>query len=292
MTDRSRRLRELLTRGRVLQVPGIYDGLTARIAAEAGFEAISITGNALAASVLGVPDIGLTTLTEVATATRNIVSTVNIPVIADADTGYGSVVNVTRTIRELETAGAAGIHMEDQVTPKRCGLVNMPIPVVTEAEFVAKIKAAVWARSDPDFVIIARTDAMSTLGIDEAVRRANAYLEAGADAAMIVGPKTAAELRHAVKGVNGPLAVVMDERGETGALSADELSEIGLAMGAYAGVARYTVVQAVQQAMRMLREDGHSRNYREHMAPFEEWNRVVGFDDFVEIERRFSPEGS
>jgi 2-methylisocitrate lyase-like PEP mutase family enzyme len=288
MGERSRRLRELLTSGRVLQVPGVYDGITARIAAEAGFEAISITGNALAASVLGVPDIGLTTLTEVVAAARNIVATVDVPVIADADTGYGSVVNVTRTIREFETAGAAGIHMEDQVTPKRCGLVNMPIPVVTEAEFVAKIKAAVWARKDPDFVIIARTDAMSTLGLDEAISRSNAYLAAGADAAMIVGPKTTAELRHAVEGVKGPLAVVMDERGETGALDADELSEIGLALGLYAGIARYTVVRAVQESMRLMRADGHTRNYRENMAPFEEWNRVVGFDDFVEIERRFS----
>jgi 2-methylisocitrate lyase-like PEP mutase family enzyme len=288
MSSPSRELRALLTRGRVLQVPGVYDGLTARIAAEAGFEAISITGNALAASVLGAPDIGLTTLTEVVTTARNIAASVQVPVIADADTGYGSVVNVTRTIREFERAGVAGIHIEDQATPKRCGLVNMPIPVVTETEFVAKLRAADWARQDADFVIIARTDAMSTLGLDEAVRRANAYLAAGADAAMIVGPKTAAEIRAAVAGVRGPLAIVMDERGEAGDLNTDELTEMGLAMAAYAGVARYTVVKAVQASLAHLRRDGHSRNYRELMAPFEEWNRVVGFDEYVEIERKFS----
>ena len=288
MSAGSRELRSLLTRGRVLQVPGVYDGLTARISAEAGFEAISITGNALAASVLGVPDIGLTTLTEVVTAARNIAASVRIPVIADADTGYGSVVNVTRTIRELERAGVAGIHIEDQVTPKRCGLVNMPIPVVTEAEFVAKLRAADWAREDQDFVIIARTDAMSTLGLEEAIRRANAYLAAGADAAMIVGPKTGDEIRAAAAGVRGPLAIVIDERGEAGDLTADELTEMGLAMAAYAGVARYTVVKAVQASLAHLRYDGHSRNYRELMAPFEEWNRVVGFDEYVEIERKFS----
>ena len=288
MTSASRQLRSLLTRGRVLQVPGVYDGLTARLAAEAGFEAISITGNALAASVLGVPDIGLTTLTEVVTAARNISATVDIPVIADADTGYGSVVNVTRTIHEFERAGVAGIHIEDQVTPKRCGLVNMPIPVVSQAEFVAKLQAAAWARQDADFVIIARTDAMSTLGLDEAIARANAYLEAGADAAMIVGPKTAADIRTAAKGVRGPLAIVMDERGEAGDLDANELTEMGLAMAAYAGIARYTVVKALQASFAHLRRDGHTQNYRELMAPFEEWNRVVGFDEYVEIERKFS----
>jgi 2-methylisocitrate lyase-like PEP mutase family enzyme len=269
-------------------VPGVYDGLTARLAAEAGFDAISITGNALAASVLGVPDIGLTTLTEVVTAARNIAATVDIPVIADADTGYGSVVNVTRTIREFERARVAGIHIEDQVTPKRCGLVNMPIPVVSQAEFVAKLQAAAWAREDADFVIIARTDAMSTLGLDEAINRANAYLEAGADAAMIVGPKTAADIRIAAKGVRGPLAIVMDERGEAGDLDANQLTEMGLAMAAYAGIARYTVVKALQASFAHLRRDGHTQNYRELMAPFEEWNRVVGFDEYVEIERKFS----
>ena len=288
MTSRSRELRALLTRSRVIQVPCVYDGLTARMAAEAGFEAISITGNALAASMLGAPDIGLTTLTEVVTAARNIAATVSIPVIADADTGYGSVVNVTRTIREFEQAGIAGIHIEDQVTPKRCGLVNMPIPVVSEPEFVAKLHAADWARKDPDFVIIARTDAMSTMGLDEAIRRANTYLAAGADAAMIVGPKSATDIRTAAAGVHGPLAIVMDERGEAGDLNADELTEMGLAMAAYAGIARYTVVKAVQTSLAHLRRDGHTRSYRDLMAPFEEWNRVVGFDDYVEIERRFS----
>lgn len=287
MTDRSRQLRSLLTRGRVLQVPGVYDGLTARITAEAGFEAISITGNALAASILGVPDVGLTTLPEVVTAARNIAAAVTIPVIADADTGYGSVVNVTRTIRDFERSGAAGVHIEDQVTPKRCGLADMPIPVVSEAEFAVKIRAAVWARQDPDFVIIARTDAMSTLGLDEAIRRANAYLSAGADAAMIVGPKTAAEIRHAVQSVNGPLAVVIDERGEAGDLTANQLTDLGLAMGLYAGIARYTVVKAVQDAMAQFRVDTSSQSYRQQMATFQEWNRVVGFDDYVEIERRF-----
>ncbi|MFN0073011.1 MAG: oxaloacetate decarboxylase [Chloroflexota bacterium] len=288
MTNGPRQLRALIAGEKVLQVPGVYDGITARIAAEAGFEAISITGNALAASMLGVPDVGLTTLTEVVAAARNIAATVNIPVIADADTGYGSVVNVTRTIREFERAGVAGIHMEDQVTPKRCGLVSMPIPVVSESEFVAKIRAAAWARHDPEFVIIARTDAMSTLGLDEAIHRANAYLAVGADAAMIVGPKTASDIRLATSSVNGPLAIVMDERGEGGDLTAEQLTAMGLAIAVYAGVARYTVVKAVQTSLARLRHDGHTRNYRDLMAPFEEWNRVVGFDDYVEIERRFS----
>lgn len=281
------RLREMLAAGTVLQVPAVYDGLTARLAAQAGFGAITITGNALAGSLLGTPDVGLVTMAEVAGAARNIASAVDVPVLCDADTGYGGVLNVIRTVRELESAGLAGIHLEDQVTPKRCGLVDLPIPVVSTDEFQAKLAAAVSARRHPSFMIIARTDAMSTLGLDEAIRRANAYLDAGADMAMVIGPRTVDELRRCGHGVRGPLVAVIDERGATGELAARELTELKVAMAIYAGVARYAVINAVRETLAALRRDGHSRDYRDRLASLDDYNQVVGFDAYVALERRF-----
>jgi 2-methylisocitrate lyase-like PEP mutase family enzyme len=283
----SAHLRQLLAKDGVLQVPGIYDGLTARLAAMAAFDAVAITGNALSASVLGAADVGLATLSEVVTAARNIANAVDVPVIADADTGYGNALNVTRAIRELERAGVAGVHMEDQITPKRCGLVDTPIPVIESDEFVGKLEAALWARRDPDFVLIARTDAMASLGLDEAIRRANVYLAAGADVAMVVGPSSIEHVTRVCQEVQGPVAIVVDERGATGALSRKELSHIGVKLALYAGAVRYTVVEAVQRTLAALHRDGSSLGYRDAMATFQEWNRVVGFADYVELERRF-----
>jgi 2-methylisocitrate lyase-like PEP mutase family enzyme len=196
------RLRALIARGPTLYVPGCYNAMSARVLESAGFEAIYMTGYGTSLSLTGLPDVGLTSMSEMVANARYIASAVGIPLIADADTGFGNAINVIRTVREYIGAGVAGLHMEDQVSPKRCGHVAGRLVIPME-EAVGKIRAAVDARNalDPDFVIIARTDARGASGgsLDEALRRANAFLAAGADLAFIEGPTSAEEVRRIVK---------------------------------------------------------------------------------------------
>jgi 2-methylisocitrate lyase-like PEP mutase family enzyme len=179
------RLRARLAKGPVVIAPGIYDAYGARFVEQAGFEAVYMTGNGVSASLLGRPDVGLVDLTMIASHARRIAAAVDIPVICDADTGYGNAVNVRRTVEEFESAGVAAIHLEDQVSPKRCGQLPGARPVIELAEAVGKIEAAVAARRDPDFIIIARTDAAEAHGLDEAIKRARAFRKAGADALFV-----------------------------------------------------------------------------------------------------------
>ena len=280
-------LRELLTDGRLTQVPSVYDGLTARLAQAAGFEAVSVTGNGISASLLGRPDIGLVSLAETAAVARNLASAVDIPLLFDADTGYGSAVNVTRTVRELETAGVAGLKLEDQVTPKRCGVLDVPIPVVTEQEYLGKIEAAVWARQDDEFVIVARTDAASTLGVDAAARRARRAVEAGADAAMVVGVRDADALRHVADVVQAPLLIIVEERGPLAAMSAAEIESLGCSLAIYPGLVRYSVMGAVRRALAELRESGTTAAVRADMATADEWNELLGLPGYFALEQHF-----
>jgi 2-methylisocitrate lyase-like PEP mutase family enzyme len=284
-----RALRRLLQSGRVVQVPSIYDGLTARLAAAAGFEALSVTGNAVSASLLGQPDIGLVTLTESAAVARNIAAAVDVPVIYDADTGYGSALNVIRTVREMEAAGVAGIKLEDQVTPKRCGVLPVPIPVVSEQEYLGKIEAALWARREPDFVLIARTDAKSTLGLRAAALRAQHAIEAGADAALVIGAREPEELKQVAETVRAPLALLVEERGPAAELSLAALQDLGYNLAIYPGAVRYTVVGAARRVLEALRRDGTTAAYRSAMASPEEWNELLGLPEQFELERRFVP---
>src|SRR6266550_5789845 len=226
------RLRELLVQRDLLVAPGAYDALSARLIAQAGFPAVYMTGFGTAASVLGQPDVGLLTMSEMvsrAAALAAVIASVvgDLPLIADADTGYGNPINVRRTIREYERAGVAGLHIEDQVWPKKCGHMEGK-QVIPMDEMVQKIRAAIDARQDPDFVIIARTDANAVYGLEDAIQRGQAYREAGADVIFIEAPRSIEELSTIAQAFPGmPLLFNWTEGGKTPALSLDEIRTLG-----------------------------------------------------------------
>ena len=284
----SEKLKSMLGQGRLVRMPCAYDGLSARIAQSVGFPAVAFSGNAVSASLLGLPDIGVMTLTENLAHAGRIARGLQIPMICDADTGYGGIMNVMRTVREFEAAGVAGIHIEDQVTPKRCGLLPQGIPVLDEAEACQKIKAAVYARTDPNFLIIARTDAKSMHGLEDAAKRARAYAHAGADAVLAMGANTPSELRHVADVAQAPLVVVVQEAGPTTELTNEMLESVGCVFALHAGVARYAAVKALQDAFTALHQDSHTRSVRERMASFEDYNQILGMDDWLQLERQFS----
>ena len=227
------------------------------------------------------------TLTENLEHAGRIARGLQIPMICDADTGYGGVMNVMRTVREFEAAGVAGIHIEDQVTPKRCGLLPQGIPVLSQAEACQKIKAAVYARTDSNFLIIARTDAKSMHGLEDAAQRARAYAQAGADAVLVMGANTPDELRYVADVAQAPLVVVVQESGPTTELTNEMLASVGCVFALHAGVARYAVVKALQDAFGALHQDSHTRSVRDRMASFEDYNHILGMDDWLQLERQF-----
>jgi methylisocitrate lyase len=281
-------LHALLKAGRLVRMPCAYDGLSARIAQQAGFPAVALSGNAVSASLLGVPDIGVLTQTENVAHAGRIARGLRIPLICDADTGYGGVMNVIRTVQEFEAAGVAGIHIEDQVTPKRCGLLPQGIPVLSRHEHVQKIRAAVSARRDPHFLVIARTDAKSMHGLEDAAARARAYVEAGADAALVMGANTPEELRYVADVVRAPLVAVIQETPPTTLLTDDHLQAVGCVFALHAGVARYAAVRALQDAFGALQRDHHTAAVRDRMASFDDYNSVLGLADWLALEQRFS----
>ena len=280
-------LRRLLERGSVVRLPGAYDGLTARIAQQIGFPAVAFSGNAVSASILGAPDVGLLGMAEVVQHAGRIARNLQIPLLCDADTGYGGVLNVARTVREFEAAGIAGIHIEDQVTPKRCGLLPQGIPVIAREEMVTKIRAAVEARSSRDFVIIARTDARSMHGLEDAAARGRAYVEAGADAALVMGADTPEQLRFVADVVRAPLVAVIQETPPTTLLTDEVLNSVGCAFAIHAGVVRYAVVKAVQDALGALHRDGNTGAVRAAMGSFGDYNAVLGLDDWLALEHKY-----
>jgi 2-methylisocitrate lyase-like PEP mutase family enzyme len=276
--------RELVGSGRLLRVPAIYDGLSARIAQQAGFAAVAFSGNAVSASLLGMPDVGMLGMSENLEHAGRIARQLNVPVICDADTGYGGVLNVVRTVQEFEAAGIAAIHIEDQVTPKRCGLLPQGIPVVSQEEHAQKIRAAVKARRSPDFWIIARTDAKSMHGLEEAARRGRAYVEAGADAALVMGANTPEELRYVASVVRAPLVTVIQESPPTSELTDELLQEVGCVLALHAGITRYAVVQALQEVLAALHRDHHTQSVRHRMASFEQYNQALGLPEWLALE--------
>jgi 2-methylisocitrate lyase-like PEP mutase family enzyme len=222
---KSRQLRELLRKDALITAPGAYDCITARMIEQAGFSAVYMTGAGTAA-MLGYPDYGLVTMSEMVDNAGRIAAAVSVPVIADADTGYGNQLNVVRTVREYEQRGVAGIHIEDQSFPKKCGHLENKVVVPLE-DYVAKIRAAVSAKSDPDFVIIARTDARAVLGFDEAIRRANAALDAGADMAFVEAPESLEEVAAVPRLVRSPCLLNLVWRGKTPDVALDHAQALG-----------------------------------------------------------------
>lgn len=281
-------LRQLLSEKEILVAPGAHDVLTAKIIAKTGFKAVYFTGYGQAASHLGSPDVGLLTMTEMVARVRNFVAAVDVPVIADGDTGFGNVVNVMRTVREYEAAGAAAIQLEDQVAPKKCGHMTGR-QVVPMEEMVGKIKAAVDAREDKDFVIIARTDSRTTMGIEEAIRRGKAYEAAGADVLFIESPESVEEMKLITASFKVPVLANMVEGGRTPNLPVKELQAIGYGLVIFPTASTYIVTKAVLDLMNELKASGTTAGMIDKMVPFGQFNDLIGLPAIREIENKYLP---
>ena len=283
---RANQLRELLAGDRIVMAPGAYDAWSARLIQDAGFPAVYVTGYGVSASTLGMPDIGLISFQEMVTAVRNICAAVSVPVIADADNGYGSALNVVRTVREYEAAGAAAIQLEDQVMPKRCGHMEGKQLIPME-DMAAKIRAAVYARRDSDTVIIARTDAVAVNGFDDAVERAAAYREAGADVIFVEALQTRQQIASAARLVGAPLMANMVEHGKTPLDTAENLYQMGFRIAIYPVLPLYTASRAVAEALATLRRTEDLTACMGSELDFPTFNRMIGLQDYRELEQRF-----
>lgn len=283
----AQRLREILARQRSVLVPGAHDALSAKIYKQAGFEIIYMTGSGVTASLIGMPDVGLLTMTEMVTQARNIVSAVDLPVICDADNGYGNPINVIRTIREYEQAGVAGIHIEDQVAPKRCGHFEGK-QVIPAEEMARKIEAALYARKDDNFLIIARTDARAVIGFEEALRRGRLYRDAGADMLFIESPQSVEELEIVAETFQGvPLLVNMVEGGKTPVLPFEKLAGMGFTIVLYPTCAIRAAGKTLQDLASHLYQHKNTKEFEGRLIGFTGRNEVTGLADIEELERRF-----
>jgi len=267
-------------------MPGVYDALSAKIAARAGFEVIFITGYSLSATLLGEPDFGLLTQTEVVAAAQRICAVVKTPVIVDADTGYGNAVNVMRTVQDLMRAGAAGMFLEDQIWPKRCGHMKGK-QVISLDEQLKKLKAAIEAKSNNDFFIVARTDSRQALGLNEAIARGKAFKEAGADAVFIEAPETKDEMREIAKRVPGPLVANMLERGVTPLMGPKELHDLGFDLVVWPLAPLYSVAKSLTDVYTTLRRDGSTLSILDRLMPFDEFNQIVGLNEKYAIDAKY-----
>ena len=263
-----------------------HDPLLARLVEQAGFEMIGLSGNAVAAAYLGLPDMGFLNLSDMVSVARRITAAVTIPVLVDADTGYGNAMGVQRTVRELEQAGVAGIIIEDQIDYKKCGMMQAKHPVVPAEEHAAKIRAACLARSDPDFVIVARTDAAADHGLDEAIRRGFLYAEAGADMLDIEVLGMPEEIERIGKaGLPVPLKANMDEGKKLWLNDLSVLESAGYRIASYPGVVRYAVVRAVREALAHLKAHGSSIGLEDRLATVDEYFSAVDLDGYLKIEK-------
>jgi len=281
------RLRALLRRGEPLLAPGCYDGLSARLVEQAGFEAAYMTGFGTAASLLGRPDVGLLGMAEMADNARRIVQATDLPVVADADTGYGNAINVIRTVQTYEQAGVAGLHLEDQVMPKRCGHMD-GTEVVPAEELVAKVAAAVEARTDPDLVLIARTDARASLGLAEAIDRARRCHAAGADLIFVEALRDETEIERVARELaDVPLLFNWAEGGRTPPLPYQRLAELGFALVIMPISVLLAATTAMRAALDRIRQDGTPLGALEMMPTFAEFTDLVGRGEIRELEVRF-----
>ena len=280
------RLKALLARKRAAILPGTPNALFARVIEDLGFEAVYVTGAGIANMSLGVPDIGLVTLTELTDHVAAVCDAVGVPVLADADTGFGNPINVTRTVRALERAGAAGVQIEDQIFPKKCGHFNGK-DVVPLAEMVQKIKAAVDSRNDPDFQILARTDARAVRGFDEAIERARAYIAAGADATFVEAPVSVAELAKIPQVLGVPQFANMVFGGLTPSVSQERLADMGFGAVLYANAALQAALKSVREVLGSLKHNGSLDQVRERLASFDERQRTVAKDHYDALEARY-----
>ncbi|NIS60143.1 MAG: methylisocitrate lyase [Proteobacteria bacterium] len=289
MPTRSARLRELLSREEILMAPGAHDALTARIAEMCNFEAVYMTGAGTVNTQLGMPDHSIITLTEMVQNAARIARATTLPIVSDADTGYGGVLNVMRTVDEFHRAGISGIHIEDQVMPKRCGHVEGK-EVIPMEEMMGKIRAACQARTDPDFLIIARVDARAPLGFDEAVRRGKAYLDAGADMIFPEALESEEEFRAYARQVRGPLLANMTEFGRTPYLTAAKFQEMGYRMVIYPASAMRVTIKAIHELFTEIRSTGTQRQFLERMFTRDQLYELIGYREMLDLEKQFAGE--
>jgi len=283
-------LRKLIEDEEILMIPVVHDALCAKIAEQSGFKAIFTAGYANSAALLGMPDVSLLTLTEMVDVASRIADAVDIPVFADGDTGHGNITNVIRTVKLFEKAGVAGLFIEDQLEPKRCGHMAGK-QVISPEEMAAKIRAALDARSDPDFVIMARTDALAVNGIDDAIYRAKLYRDIGADLIFVEAPESVDHMKRIIREVDAPHMVNMLSGGRTPMLTAKELQEIGYSVVAYATACTYTIAKAVKELFEILRRTGTTEGFDDRMMKFDEFNRLVGLEKIRELENAYMASG-
>jgi carboxyvinyl-carboxyphosphonate phosphorylmutase len=278
---------QIRSRDSIIVMPGVFDALTARIAQHVGFDAMFQTGYGSAASLLGMPDFGFLNAGETVDNARRIIRAVDRPVIVDVDTGYGNPLSVWRLVRDLESMGASGIFLEDQVWPKRCGHMKGK-SVIPMDEFILKLKAALDARKSQDFIIVARTDARASLGLDEAINRGKTYFKAGADVIFIEAPTSTKELSKIANEIDAPLVANMIEEGVTPTLSAQQLFSMGYNVALFPLSALYAETFAVLKVFSELKITGTTEHGRGMMVTFNEFNKFVDLQRYMDLERRYA----
>lgn len=270
-----------------LILPGVFDALSARIAEITGFNAIFQTGYGSAATLLGMPDYGFLNAGETMDNARKIVRAVKLPVIVDIDTGYGNPLSVWRIVRDLEAMGAAGIFLEDQVWPKRCGHMAGK-EIISVEEYLLKLSAAIDARDDKDFIIVARTDARAKVGLDHAIERGKEYFRCGADVIFVEAPRSIDELEEIGKKISAPLVANMIEGGVTPNLTASELHKIGFRIGVFPLSGLFASAFAIKNVFEELLRYGNTSKKREMMITFEEFNKLVDLQKYLDLERKYA----
>tara|TARA_B110000263_G_scaffold112219_1_gene98052 strand:+ start:136 stop:1005 length:870 start_codon:yes stop_codon:yes gene_type:complete len=281
------KFRQLLNQPGIIQAPGAYDCLTAKLIQQAGFPAVYMTGAGTSVAQLGYPDLGLATMTDMIANAGSIADILDVPLIADADTGYGGILNVRRTIRQYERAGVAAVHIEDQEMPKRCGHLDDK-KVVSTQDMVQKIRAAVDARTDDDFTIIVRTDSIAVTGWEDAMHRCEQYMKAGADALFVEALRTPEEVEQVAKNLDIPLLYNFVESGKSPLLSAAELEKFGFKIVIYPASALLSVTHIVEQVMAQLKETGTTAHLMDKMVTLEACFEAVGLSSMLAEDAQFA----
>lgn len=277
-------LKKLINDPEILVMPGVYDALSAKIAQKAGIKAIQVSGYGLAGSYLGLPDMGILTKSQMVELTRNICNAVDIPVMADGDTGFGNAINLYYAVKEFEAAGAAGINLEDQIFPKRCGHMTGK-QIISFEEAVKKIEAAVAAKTDPDFVINARTDAIAVAGVEEAIKRGNAYAKAGADLIFVEAPSEEEDIERVIQSINAPVSINLLNGGKSPTVPIEKIACWGAARVSVPVAPIMAASWALERAYRHIIEQGEISSIQEWSYSFTDFTTLVGLPEIKELEK-------
>jgi methylisocitrate lyase len=281
-------IKERLEKGNdIIILPGVYDALTAKIAEDVGFETAFQTGYGTSASLLGMPDFGFLNAGETLENAKRIINSVNIPILVDIDTGYGNPLNVWKIVKDLERIGAKGIFLEDQVWPKRCGHMAGKT-VIPKEDYILKLQAAIDARENNEFIIVARTDSLAQFGVEEAIERGKEYKRIGADVIFIEAPKTIDEMELISKEIKAPLLANMIEEGITPNLTADQLRKMGFRMVVFPLSALYSATFAIKQTLQTLKKTGTTKELKNKMITFQEFNDLVNLSAYSKLEKKYS----